>query len=275
MKTVHLMHFSPGGTTRKTLQNIASGMKNVKIVEHDMLVESNRKKKYFIPPDELLILGVMTATKIFGFAQEILESISGNNTPAAGVVLYGNGYYGNSLKILRHEIEKRGFKMAAGGAFIGQHSFEPSIAANRPDENDCKIQVDFGAKLEQKVFIDKDYSFNSKLKIDWPETGFSMKAKCALLLALPGISTPKIPTSWCIKNISDDCILCGRCERKCPTGAINIKEKSIDYRKCIGCNACANICPQNAIQFTNPMLIKIMEKCKNSRQQRREPETYF
>ena len=52
----------------------------------------------------------------------------------------------------------------------------------------------------------------------------------------------------------EDCILCGLCQRKCPTGAIKVSKENktweIDKLKCIICNSCVEACPQKCL-FTD------------------------
>lgn len=45
------------------------------------------------------------------------------------------------------------------------------------------------------------------------------------------------------------CIACGRCEKNCPTGAIQLSNSLavIDYDKCIGCMKCVEVCPRKCI----------------------------
>lgn len=46
------------------------------------------------------------------------------------------------------------------------------------------------------------------------------------------------------------CLGCRLCEKKCPAGAITVKDNhaSIDYEKCTGCGICAQSCPVKCIQ---------------------------
>ena len=49
---------------------------------------------------------------------------------------------------------------------------------------------------------------------------------------------------------NDACIGCTICERKCPVGAITMKDGKavIDHEKCIQCGICEQVCPVNAIK---------------------------
>ncbi len=55
----------------------------------------------------------------------------------------------------------------------------------------------------------------------------------------------------------EKCILCGRCGKVCPAGAINLRtsptEKSVRIfvGHCIFCSECARICPVSAITMSN------------------------
>jgi len=52
-----------------------------------------------------------------------LRRIKVNNTPAAVVVVYGNREYENAFLELRDIVVELGFRPIAGGAFIGEHSY--------------------------------------------------------------------------------------------------------------------------------------------------------
>lgn len=49
----------------------------------------------------------------------------------------------------------------------------------------------------------------------------------------------------------EDCIFCGMCARKCPTGAITVtkaeKEWAIERFQCVQCSCCADVCPKKCL----------------------------
>ena len=47
----------------------------------------------------------------------------------------------------------------------------------------------------------------------------------------------------------DVCVSCGKCERNCPAGCINSKEKFVENETCVKCLRCVSICPKNAMVY--------------------------
>lgn len=56
-----------------------------------------------------------------------------------------------------------------------------------------------------------------------------------------------------IANDMDACILCGICEKRCPTSAITVAKKdgtwSIDRFLCVQCGTCARECPKSSLSM--------------------------
>lgn len=48
---------------------------------------------------------------------------------------------------------------------------------------------------------------------------------------------------------SEKCISCKMCERNCPSGCIDVDNKTIDNEMCIKCLKCYSICPKQAIYY--------------------------
>ena len=70
----------------------------------------------------------------------------------------------------------------------------------------------------------------------------------------------------------DDCIFCGMCGRKCPTGAINVdrneKKWTINRFDCIQCSSCVDGCPKKCLtmgnEYTSPDIKKTKDVFSNA-----------
>jgi ech hydrogenase subunit F len=55
-----------------------------------------------------------------------------------------------------------------------------------------------------------------------------------------------------IINHQEQCIYCGICEKKCPTGAIKVVREQkiweIDHLCCIQCRNCVEVCPKKCLE---------------------------
>ena len=62
-------------------------------------------------------------------------------------------------------------------------------------------------------------------------------------------------TRGSINNDIQNCIFCGICERRCPTGALKVekadKKWSIERMQCIQCGYCVEVCPKKCLNMNN------------------------
>ncbi|MDY2985626.1 MAG: hypothetical protein SOR75_09880 [Synergistes jonesii] len=81
IKCVHLVHFSPSGSTEKIIRKIASGIQGVEVKNHNLLPSAARKKQYVFGKEDLVIYGSLSAGMLFTKAEEIFGCLQGNDNP--------------------------------------------------------------------------------------------------------------------------------------------------------------------------------------------------
>ncbi|MBQ7577606.1 MAG: EFR1 family ferrodoxin [Synergistaceae bacterium] len=270
--TLHLVYFSPSGSTEKIVKEIASEFKNLPVETHNLLTPASRQKKYKFTPNDIVIFGSITAGKLFTLSDEIFNCLEADNTPFIGVISYGNGYYGIALTEMLERAEKSGFKVSAMGAFISRHSMNESIAEGRPDSHDKEIMHEFGRKAYEKI-LSGDITLHNQPKTNW--SSWELGNQVIAYRETHRDEPYSLPKECKAKEISNACIKCGRCVRNCPVDAINIDAKIFDLDKCIGCWGCINRCPMHAIKSTSQQIADIMTSFGQAAQKRLEPEIFF
>jgi Uncharacterized Fe-S center protein len=195
----------------------------------------SEKKSSEINKNELLIIAVpVYMERVPALISSYLNNLKALQTPAVGIVVYGNRTYGNALLELKDILTAIGCTPIAGGAFIGEHSFSSNefpIASSRPNSVDLEFAKTFGKELKKKLLAVDSVD-------DLPE------------VKIPG-SYPYggITELWSVDfiAISEKCTQQGICAEVCPTGAIHFRDtRIINIEKCITCCACIKHCPENA-----------------------------
>jgi ferredoxin len=248
LKNIKLVFFSPTGTSKKTVQGIAKGMKVDNIELIDLTMPENDAVKIEFSDTDFVIFG----TPVYGGrvpvqAAERLAGIKGNNTLAASIVVYGNREYEDALLELKNIGVDSGFLPVAAGAFIGEHSFsikEFPIAQGRPNKEDISEAEKFGKSIIDK--IEQISNIDNIKPIDVPGN-FPYKEGVA-------------PSKAAASTDNDACTMCETCATVCPTGAITYEDEVVtDKDRCILCCACVRVCPTEARELSLP---PILEKTK-------------
>jgi len=256
MKT-NLIYFSPTGTTRKTLEKIAEGIgldtETYNLTPADTDVSINIA-------NGVTVIGVpVYAGRVPQICIDRMKNITSAGTPAAVVALYGNREFEDALAELRDIASEAGFRVTAGAAFIGEHSYssdEKPVAENRPDGDDLEKAYDFGKMIAQKM---RSEDFTApKIPGDTP-----YKER----MGARGI-TPETDAELCIA--------CSACAGVCPTAVISVDKTAVsDAGGCIMCCACIKTCPKNARIITaEPVLERIEMLFKNCKI-RKEPVIFI
>jgi len=260
--SIGLLYFSPTGTTRKIISNIANEINSLPKEKYNL--NKSIDDQITINNHQLTIIGVpVYAGRVPITAIERLNKIKGNNTPTIIVAVYGNRAYEDALIELYDTVKQNGFIPIAAATFIGEHSYSCSshpIAEGRPDENDIVKAKEFGKTISTIIA-------NKKI------------ADLPFLTNLPGNKEYKERKEF--PNISprvlvDRCNKCGKCASICPVSALQFNSApTFDQEKCLMCCACVKQCPNEAIVFDDPFIMNIKKWLADNFPERKEPEFFY
>ncbi|MDD1697099.1 MAG: EFR1 family ferrodoxin [Methanoregula sp.] len=269
--SLKLVYFSPTGTTKKVVQEIARGINPGIIEELDITRPGARTQPLTTSEKELLIIGLpVYMGRVPALVSEWLHTIQAHNTPAVCVVVYGNRAYDDALLEMNDILTQRGSKPIAGAAFIGEHSFSDAktpTALGRPDARDLKHAELFGQKIQKKLQSVISADQISAVKIPG----------CHPYRGEPCHPYPRDSKFWNVDFIavSDACVQCGACAEGCPVGAVDPENSSmIDTEKCITCCACIKHCPKHA-RTVKPGLVRDASLRLNTLYKERKEPVYF
>jgi ferredoxin/protein involved in ribonucleotide reduction len=263
MKNLHLIYYSPTGTTHKILNKIAQEL-DVKLIEEYNITSNKFEWNQEIKNNSLTIIGMPTyGGRLPLIAVERLKTLKANGAPVVVVVVYGNRAYEDSLLELKEIVSNCGFKIIAAAAFIGEHSFstiDKPIAQGRPDNYDLMKCCDFSRMIHSKI---------NNLK----------KAEEIIEIAIPGNypykQRSKLPVSISPETDMAKCTNCGICLDICPSNAIRINQGVITNKEwCTWCCACVKNCPSEARFFDNPTINDIKDRLHSSCAARNEAEFF-
>lgn len=255
---LHLIYFSPTGTTRRTAEQIAQGINAQSIEHHDLTLQASGINLAFT--EGLAVIGVpVYAGRVPEICLQRMQHLSAVQIPAVVVVLYGNREFEDALLELADTVRAKGFVPVAGAAFIGEHSYSTrtqSIAAGRPDQDDLTQARQFGEAIAENL-------------------------KAGHLTGPPDIpgSVPyreRPPLGGIAPSlIAEHCTLCGICVSVCPTQVISMADSiTTDAAGCVMCCACVKNCPVQARILDHQMLNARREMLTVQYSQRKAPSIF-
>jgi ferredoxin len=237
---VYAVYFSPTGTTEKVTIAVAkgTGLPGAKVDLTSWTSREHYARSF--AQNEVVVVGLpVYGGRLPGKIDNFFACLQGHQTPAIAIVMYGNRDYEDALIELKIRLEERGFKVIAGGAFIGQHTFSQNIAGGRPDAEDLQIAREFGQKAV--AGIDKAYAGTLTVKGNYPYVKQTFDP------------THVLYSGWGQVGTTQDCTFCGLCAENCPWGAITIEDNVItNYAKCTRCLRCFKVCPSKAKHIIDP-----------------------
>lgn len=237
INNVHLVYFSPTGTTRKIIDAIVEGLDPEQINRYDLTYPLEKTEQQFV--DGVAVIGApVYAGRIPEGCLERIANYKANGIPTVLVALYGNREFEDALVELRDVSIAQGFNVIAAGAFIGEHSYSTlkhPIAVGRPDSDDLDRAVAFGQQIAEKI---KRNDFNT------PEIEGNVPYKERVRFG--GVAPETDP---------ETCTLCGRCAEVCPVRIISVSNSvTTQAEHCIMCSACVKVCKFVARSFNHPVI---------------------
>ncbi len=262
---VNLVYFSPTGTGKKLVKEIASAMKlNTDIID---LTPPNANQSYKLGSDELAIFSTpVYEGRVPSTVINRLKMVKGDKTPAVIVVMYGNRAYEDALLELRDSVTEQGFLPIAGAAFIGQHSFSSEktpIGAGRPDEIDLKKAHEFGLDVLKKL---KSLDEFPVLKVpgNYPYSENTRTRTVSIRAGAHPVTD------------AATCNLCGICASVCPTGCVEVSDVvKTEVEECMLCSACVHSCPTGARRWEHEPLLRVAKWLSTQHGDRKESETFL
>lgn len=246
------LFFSPTLTTRKCVEAIAGSVAiklnvNTPVEVVDVTTPAKRENVPSFKEGDLVIWGVpVYIGRVPNLITPFFKQIIGNGALGVSVVVYGNRAYDDALIELRDIMTAGGFKVVAGGAFIGEHSFSYTLGGGRPNEQDLQQAAEFGMQIGEKILSGRyDCKLKEELQVPgnpYPYAFYNAKSK-----SNKSIDIRKVKP----ETDADKCNNCGICAMLCPMGAINVASCADVPGICIKCGACVKRCPRKAKSFTD------------------------
>lgn len=252
MTNVTKIFFSPSGTTKQVVNQIASAFEGDGD-EFD-LINFNSAKEF--GEDDLVIVGLpIFAGRLPKTASERLKKVKGNNTPAIAITNYGNANIGDALLELGEILVENNFKVIGAATTISHHSIFSNVAVGRPDDTDIAKIDDFAQKCKEKL----ESGATDTIEIPGEKQGIELKQ-------LPFI----------VSSDETLCSFCYDCVNVCPENAIPDDDPiDTDLDLCSRCTACISICPEDARSFTGEAFEAKKPVFEEANSERKEPEFYL
>lgn len=252
MSNVTKIYFSPSGTTKQVVEQIADNLTQKS--ETCDLLNFDLEKEF--ADDDIAVVGMpVFAGRIPKSGRERLSKLKGNDTPAIAVVNYGNAHVTDSLLELVDLLSENGFNVIAAASTVSHHSIFSGVAAGRPDSSDTEKINEFSKKCMEK--IESGESLESEIPGNRPYTDYKQ---------LPF-------TVSCDETV---CTFCYDCISICPERAIpDDNPVDTDLDLCSRCTACIHICPEDARMFTGEAFEAKKPAFEEANSERKEHEFYL
>lgn len=256
LKHITTISFSPTGQTEKLVRRFGKALserfqeEGVTLSHTSFTLPEEQDILHSYGPDTLVIFGMPTyagriPNKALPFVQQLFAGDPDKKTPAVALVTFGNRAYDSSLTELRDELEKKDFRVFAGGAFAMAHAFA-AIGKEHPTAEDKEA---FQALLD---------AVEKKLRSDAPLETVVINGNAPVAPYYIPKGEDGQPAKFLKAKPKTDltkCDHCGKCAKVCPMGSINPENTDEVPGICIKCQACIQYCPKGAKYFDDPRFL--------------------
>lgn len=272
IKRIVGMYFSPTGTTEKIVQELVEilaikfGCEKAYI---DFTLPKVREEAASFNRDDLVVFGTpVYAGRVPNVLLKYIHEIQGGGALAVPVVLFGNRNYDDALAELQALLIEDGFKPAAAGAFVGEHSFSEILGAGRPDNADMEVADRFADDIYRKLTREGILEDYPPLPVggEYPSGGYYQPRDRK---GNP-VDIRKVKP-----KTSENCTDCKLCVKVCPMGSINTDDVRAYTGICIKCGSCIKKCPVGAKYYDAESYLYHQHELEEEYTRRAEPALFL
>ena len=275
---VFAVYFSPCGNVKTVVETMAEAAAEklgaeLQTVDFTLpkarIAQDAQPRIYSFAEGDLVFFGTpvyagRVPNKIMPYVR---DAFRGNGAFCVPVVCFGNRSFDDALSELKLLLEAGGFRTVGAAAVVTQHDFSSLLANGRPNRGDLAKIAAFGGSVADKLIslaADKSGSIRGAENItvsaaDPAEFGSSVIVPGTQSLEAMKYYTPLRTDGQPAKFLKatpkvkeERCVRCGKCQRVCPMGSIDLKAEGRMTGPCIKCQACIKTCPRGALYFDDP-----------------------
>lgn len=252
IKRLICIYFSATDTTRKYVEAFSEALRKPIDININLADDLSIKMPEIGQQDLVVVASPVYGGRLPYQVSSRLKELTGNRAKAVAMVVYGNRDYDDALLELTDILTEADFDMLGAGAFIGQHSIFPKVAALRPDDHDLAMLNGFVSECMRVMETGSKRCPDVKGKRPYKKAG----------------GVPLHPS-----GNPNECNRCGKCVEKCPVEAIRAETPYLtDGERCISCGRCIRICPAHTRKYSGIKYKLIGAIFTGAFSKRKEPE---